>query len=79
MYNTKLRFEEFTTVLAQIESILNSRPLTPLSDYSEDCQALTPGHFLIGRPLNSIPEPKIEEPMTITRRYRFTQKLVEEY
>ncbi|KAF2902781.1 hypothetical protein ILUMI_03409 [Ignelater luminosus] len=47
---------EMYTLLTQIEACLNSRPITPLSDDPTDLQALTPGHFLIGAPLNSVPE-----------------------
>ena len=57
--NTKLNFEELTTVLTQIESCLNSRPLAPLPHVEDGIEALTPGHFLIGRPLESIPDPSV--------------------
>ncbi|XP_072766487.1 uncharacterized protein [Anoplolepis gracilipes] len=46
-------------VLSQIEAVLNSRPLIPLSDDPMDLNALTPAHFLIGEPLNSYPEPEL--------------------
>ena len=53
-----LTFEEFTTVATQIEAYLNSRPLGPLTSHSPDGMApLTPGHFLVGRPLLSYPCP----------------------
>lgn len=50
-----LTFEEMQTVLCEIESILNSRPLTPFSEDPNDLTFLTPGHFLIGTALNSCP------------------------
>ena len=44
-----LSFEELTTILAEVESILNSRPLTAPDSLPADGDIiLTPGHFLIG-------------------------------
>lgn len=47
---------EFATLLCQIEACLNSRPISALHDDPNDFSVLTPGHFLIGRPLVSPPE-----------------------
>ncbi|GFV09458.1 integrase catalytic domain-containing protein [Trichonephila clavipes] len=54
-----LTYEELLTVIVQIEGILNSRPLCPLSNNDDDFQVLTPAHFLINRSLNSLEEPNL--------------------
>ncbi|XP_014209986.1 uncharacterized protein LOC106640447 [Copidosoma floridanum] len=52
-----LTYEEFSTVLVGIEMVLNGRLLTPLSGDPSDLEVLTPGHFLVGAPLDSIIQP----------------------
>ena len=52
----KLTFEEFITILTQVESCLNSRPLVPLQCDEDGIEALTPGHFLIGKPPEATPD-----------------------
>ncbi|KMQ86241.1 hypothetical protein RF55_14823 [Lasius niger] len=56
---TSLNYEEMYTLLAQIEAILNSRPITAMSSDPNDLSFLTPGHFLIGDSLNTTAEPDI--------------------
>ena len=78
--STALTYEEFQTVLSQVEACLNSRPLCPMSPDPTDLNVLTPGHFLIGRPLTAIPEPDLTS-VKINRlsRWQLTQQIAQHF
>ncbi|XP_046801106.1 uncharacterized protein LOC124418529 [Lucilia cuprina] len=63
----KFNFEEFSTLLARIEGILNSRPISAMSEDPSDLTALTPGHFLTGKPIMAFPEPMTEQIALVKR------------
>ena len=78
----KLTFEELTTVVAQIEACLNSRPLVPLTSDEEGLEALTPGHFLIGRALEALPESNFSlnsRDLLLLRRWELCQAVVRHF
>ena len=78
--NVKLTFEEMSTTICQIEACLNSRPLIP-SD-QDVTEVLTPGHFLIGRPLTALPDHSSstsEQAMSLLRRWQLCQNLVRHF
>ena len=76
----RLTYEELAMVLTQIETCLNSRPLTPLPEPDDGLEALTPGHFLIGRPLNALPDPSSSyQSCLLLKRWQLCQALVRNF
>ena len=53
--------ETLHKVLVETEAVLNSHPLTSVSDDLNDYEALTPNHFLIGRASPNDPPGQFEE------------------
>ena len=78
---TKLTCEEYMTLLAQVEACLNSRPLIPLNtDCDGQIEALTPGHFLVGKPLEALPDPSISyKPVTVLRQWHLVQHILRQF
>lgn len=75
-----LTFEEFYTFLTQIEALLNSRPLIPMSSDPNDLTPITPAHFLIGRTLLSVADPTITHiPDSRLSRWQLLQKLQQHF
>ena len=72
-----LSFEELSTLLAPAESILNSRPLTPMEFLPVDGEpALTPGHFQIGKPLLTPPiQTSSNFLISLSRRWKLVNQL----
>lgn len=77
MTDVRLNFEELTTVLVQVEAMLNSRPLVSVDSLPDEAiPILTAGHFLIGAPLNSIPsQVDSTSKISLLRRWNLTQRL----
>lgn len=77
---TVLTFEEIQTVFCKVEAVLNSRPLCPISSDPNDLEALTPGHFLIGCPLTSLPEyPFVNVPANRLSRFELLQQISQSF
>ncbi|XP_062541281.1 uncharacterized protein LOC134209304 [Armigeres subalbatus] len=59
--SSRLSFEDMSTVLAQIEAAMNSRPLVPMTEDPEDYSVITPAHFIIGTSMHALPDPDVSE------------------
>ena len=72
--------EGLTTLLCEVESILNSRPLTPVSDDPLDLDPLTPNHLLLLRSGTRLPPGAFSNSDNYSRRrWRQIQHLASEF
>jgi len=75
-----LSYSELATVLTRIEAVINTRPLTTVSDDVRDLTPITPAHLALGRSLFDLPDVE-EVPVndSKTRRYLYQQRLVNHF
>ena len=75
-----LNLEDFNTVLIQIESILNSRPLCPLPSIPDQLNPLTPSHFIMGKAATTLPDRNyIEIPENRLKRFERLQRMIQHF
>lgn len=70
-----LTSEQYGTLFAEIERILNSRPLC----YHKTTPLITPSHFLIGDLLLSLPDPEKGSPISLSARYELLKNQVNSF
>lgn len=77
---TRLTFEEFSTLLTQIEAVLNSRPLCK-SNFCDtsSLDVLTPSHFLSGETITSIPESVLTGKLSLLKRWELLQQMKQSF
>ena len=78
LYRSLLTFEELTTVLTKIESIVNSRPIT--YTYVDDIvEPLTPSHLLIGKRSTELPPRTQNTDYILGGRNEYLEKLIQQF
>ena len=71
----RLTDEILCTLFAEVESIVNSRPMTKLSENVDDLSVLSPNHLLVMADGVSIPFAKFSRSDMYKRRWRYVQYL----
>ena len=73
--NQVLTDEVLATVMAEVESLVNNRALNEVSSDVDGLEAITPNHFLLGRPSANLP-PRVFHDKEISSRKRWRQAQV---
>ncbi|XP_075531538.1 uncharacterized protein LOC142564428 [Dermacentor variabilis] len=82
--NSYCNFEELTTILTEIEAVINSRPLTYVYTEASEPEPLAPSHFLVGKRLTTLPDSGsatevAQSPGQLTRRWHYRQRMVDQF
>lgn len=73
-------FEELSTLLCQVEAVVNSRPLCELSSEPSEYESLTPAHFLNMTPSYDVPDDDFSETKSsYLNRWQRVQRTVQQF
>ncbi|UYV69289.1 hypothetical protein LAZ67_6003135 [Cordylochernes scorpioides] len=75
---TSLGYEELSTVMCDVESLMNTRPLTYLTEESEDLALLTPSLFLHEVREVGVPDLDLIDNQTLSRKYQYIKRVRED-
>ena len=78
-FNCRLNDESLTTFLCEAENIVNSRPITKLSEDVNDSAPLSPNHLLLLRECPSIPPGVFQAADLYKKRWRVVQFMVGQF
>jgi len=75
--NSRLTYVELETSLCEVESAMNHRPLTFVTEDQDDLVPLTPAMFITCLPDSDVPETELLTVGTLTKRKQNLKKLLE--
>jgi hypothetical protein len=80
-HSTHLDEESFRTLMCEVESIVNSRPITFVSSDPDDAEPLTPSSLLTMKSKVVLPPPGVfqSNDIYIRRRWRKVQYLANQF
>ena len=81
---TSLGYDELNTLVVEVESLINSQPLTYIYDDEESIShPLTPSHLISGHRISAMPNDEYFKIMsthnTLTRRQRYHKQLLQQF
>ena len=59
--NAKLTSRQLAIILAEVEGIVNNRPLSTVTDHPDDLTPITPAELIIGRRMDPLPDPNLRK------------------
>ncbi|XP_035222185.1 uncharacterized protein LOC118195060 [Stegodyphus dumicola] len=72
---TSLNYEELYTILCDCEQVINSRPITYVSEDNQDPSPLTPMMFLQELPSSGVPDMDYVDSKELNRRAKYRQRI----